>query len=58
MGVESEKVINTEKSMNDKKTMPVGDIWKEDCRRCGVDEDITWFTKVTEYENQVLSKRN
>ena len=58
MGVESEKVINTEKSMNDKKTMPFGDIWKEYCRRCGVDEDITWFTKVTEYENQVLSKRN
>ena len=40
------------------KTMPFGDIWKECCRRCGVDEDITWFTKVTEYENQVLSKRN
>lgn len=40
------------------KTMPFGDIWKEYCRRCGVDEDITWFTKVTEYENQVLSKRN
>lgn len=40
------------------KTMLFGDIWKEYCRRCGVDEDITWFTKVTEYENQVLSKRN
>lgn len=40
------------------KTMPFGDIWKEYCRRCGVDEDITWVTKVTEYENQVLSKRN
>ena len=40
------------------KTMPFGDIWKEYCRRCVVDEDITWFTKVTEYENQVLSKRN
>ena len=40
------------------KTMPFGDIWKEYCRRCGVDEDITWFTNVTEYENQVLSKRN
>ena len=40
------------------KTMPFGDIWKEYCWRCGVDEDITWFTKVTEYENQVLSKRN
>lgn len=39
------------------KTMPFGDIWKEYCKRCGVDGDITWFTKVTEYENQVLSKR-
>ncbi len=40
------------------KTMPFGDIWKEYCNRCGVDGDITWFTKVSEYESKVLSKRN
>lgn len=39
------------------KTMPFGDIWKEYCRRCGVDGEMSWFNEIEKYEEEVLSKR-
>lgn len=39
------------------KTMPFGEIWKEHCRRCGVEPDIKWFDEIKEYEKKVLSNR-
>lgn len=39
------------------KTMPFGEIWKEYCRRCGVEPDIKWFDEIKEYEKKVLSNR-
>lgn len=39
------------------KTMPFGEIWKEYCRRCGVEPDIKWFDEIKEYEKEVLSNR-
>ena len=39
------------------KTAPIGDVWAEYCRRCGVPEDGQWFGTVEKYEADVLSKR-
>ncbi len=39
------------------KTMPLGEIWDEYCRECGVPADGEWFSVITAYE-EVLSKRN
>ena len=39
------------------KTMPFGDIWKEYCRRCGVDGEMSWFSEIEKYEEEVLLKR-
>ena len=39
------------------KTMPLGEIWNEYCRVCGVPADGEWFATVKEYEREVLSKR-
>ncbi len=39
------------------KTMPFGEIWEEYCIRCGKPADGEWFSKVQEYEENVLSKR-
>lgn len=39
------------------KTMPFGDIWKEYCRRCGVDGEMSWFNEIEKYEKEVLLKR-
>ena len=37
------------------KTAPLGDIWNEYLKREGVEND--YFTEITKYENEVLSKR-
>lgn len=39
------------------KTLPFGAVWEEYCRRCGVAEDSSWYTDVSEYETNVLLKR-
>ncbi len=39
------------------KTLPFGDIWAEYCKECGVAGDQSWFAEITEYENDVQSKR-
>ena len=39
------------------KTLPLGDVWEEYCRRCGVAAE-GWFEEVEKYEAEVLSKRN
>ncbi|MBQ7485535.1 MAG: L-rhamnose isomerase [Oscillospiraceae bacterium] len=40
------------------KTMPFGDVWDEYCRRCEKPEDGQWFSRVAEYEKNVLSLRD
>lgn len=39
------------------KILPFGEVWKEYCRRCGVDGEISWFNEIEKYEEKVLSKR-
>ena len=39
------------------KTMPIGDVWEEYCRRNGVKGEQEWFDEVLAYEKDVLSKR-
>ena len=39
------------------KLMPLGDVWEEYCRSCGVAGDASWFDEIEKYEKEVLSKR-
>ncbi len=39
------------------KTYPLGDVWNEYCRQCGVPADGEWFGDVVKYEEDVLIKR-
>ena len=39
------------------KTLPFSDIWNYYCECCGAPVDGEWFSKVQEYEKDVLSKR-
>ena len=39
------------------KSYPWGDVWDEYCRACGVAVGTDWYNTVTDYENDVLSKR-
>ena len=39
------------------KTYPLGDVWEEYCRQCGVTADKSWFGEVDKYEKEVLLKR-
>lgn len=38
------------------KMLPLGDVWEEYCRRCGVSAD-NWFEEVEKYEKEVLFER-
>ena len=38
------------------KTLPIGDVWEEYCRQCGVEAE-GWFDDIQKYEDEVLSKR-
>jgi L-rhamnose isomerase len=40
------------------KTLPIGAVWDEHCRRHNVPVGIAWLEEVREYERNVLSKRN
>ncbi len=39
------------------KLLPLGDIWAEYCRVCGVAAGEEWFEEIEKYEAEVLSKR-
>jgi L-rhamnose isomerase len=39
------------------KLLPFGDVWQEYCTRCGVEGNESWFTKVRDYEKEVLEAR-
>jgi len=43
--------------MEDAKTLPLGDIWAEYCRRQGAPQDGEWFEQVARYERDVLLER-
>lgn len=50
----SEKMVLTEAY----KVMPLGDIWNKFCADNGVEDDLSWYKTVADYENEVLLKRN
>lgn len=39
------------------KLLPLGDIWAEYCKACGVASGEEWFEEIEKYEAEVLSKR-
>ena len=39
------------------KMLPIGDVWAEYCRVCGVPAGAEWFEEIEKYEAEVLSKR-
>ncbi len=39
------------------KMYPLGDVWNEYCRQCGVQADQSWFEAIKTYEQNVLLKR-
>lgn len=39
------------------KTLPLGEVWDEYCRRCGKPLDGEWYSQVENYEANVLSQR-
>lgn len=39
------------------KTLPFGDVWAEFCKRNEVPVDGQWYSVITDYEKDVLSKR-
>ena len=39
------------------KVLPLGEVWDEYCRRCGVPLDGEWLAEVQRYEREVLSER-
>ena len=39
------------------KLFPMGDVWTEYCRQCGVPADGEWFREIETYEKEVLAKR-
>ena len=39
------------------KLLPLGDIWAEYCKVCGVASGEEWFEEIEKYEAEVLSKR-
>lgn len=39
------------------KTLPMGEIWNEFCRREGVEDDFHWLANVQTYEKDILMKR-
>ena len=39
------------------KMLPIGEVWAEYCKQCGVAADQSWFEEVKKYEKEVLLKR-
>jgi L-rhamnose isomerase len=44
--------------MEEAKTLPLGAVWQEHCRRQNVPGDSSWIAEVKAYEKTILSKRN
>lgn len=44
--------------MEEAKTLPLGEVWHEYCRRQNVPAGSSWISEVKNYESSVLSKRN
>jgi L-rhamnose isomerase len=44
--------------MEEAKTLSLGAVWQEHCRRQNVPGDASWIAEVKSYETQVLSKRH
>jgi L-rhamnose isomerase len=44
--------------MEEAKTLPLGSVWQEHCRRQNVPGDSSWIAEVKTYEKTILSKRN
>ena len=42
--------------MEECKTLPLGDVWEEYCRQCGVAAE-GWYDEIEKYEAEVLAKR-
>ncbi len=42
--------------MEECKTLPLGDVWTEYCKQCGVAAE-GWYDEIQKYEDEVLSKR-
>jgi L-rhamnose isomerase len=43
--------------MEDAKTLPMGEVWAEHCRRHNAPEDRSWLPEVKRYESETLSLR-
>lgn len=43
--------------LEEMKTLPFGDVWAEFCKRNDVPVDGQWYSVITDYEKDVLSKR-
>ena len=43
--------------MDEEKTLPFGEIWKEYCSRCQVPGDGEWLEEVRQYEKKILKER-
>ena len=43
--------------MEDAKTLPMGEVWAEHCRRHNTPEDRTWLPEIKRYESETLSQR-
>ena len=44
-------------NMDEEKTLPFGEIWKEYCSRCQVHGDGEWLEEVRQYEKKILKER-
>jgi L-rhamnose isomerase len=44
--------------MEEAKTLPLGAVWQEYCRRQNTPGDSSWIAEVKGYESTVLSKRH
>ena len=44
--------------MEEAKTLPLGAVWQEHCRRQNVPGDHSWLAEVKNYERSVLASRN
>jgi L-rhamnose isomerase len=43
--------------MEDAKTLPMGEVWAEHCRRQNTPEDRAWLPEIKRYETAILSQR-
>jgi L-rhamnose isomerase len=44
--------------LEEAKTLPLGAVWQEYCRRQNVSGDSSWIAEVKNYKKTFLSKRN